>query len=421
MDKPIMKILVISTYETHGGGSIAAKRLTIALNKTEEVEAKLLVNNAQTKDPQVIEVADTKLKKRMRKFRFILERILFIPYELSRKERYSFSTAYFGTDISQHPLVREADVLHLHWINQGFLSHTNLQQLIQLGKPIVVTMHDVWYFTGGCHYTRECDHFMRSCGNCILIKHPHPNDISHKAWKVKAEMYSDRMKFVACSNWLADLAKTSSLLDPNQVSCIPNPIDRSVFNRRDKLLSRKVFNLPEDKILILYVAVKVDNERKGYHYLSAALKTLFESNSPIKKDIEIVVMGGVDDPSLINFYFPTHFLGRLSNVDSIVSCYNAADLFIAPSLEDNLPNTIVESIACGTPVVAFNIGGIPDIIDHKQNGYLAAYKDTSDLINGIEWVLAQQGISDRCLEKAGNTFSEEVVSPQFIDLYKSLL
>ena len=421
IDKPIMKILVISTYETHGGGSIAAKRLTIALNKTREVEAKLLVNSAQTKDPQVIEVADTKLKERMRKLRFILERILFIPYELSKKERYSFSTAYFGTDISQHPLVQEADILHFHWINQGFLSHSNLRQLIQLGKPIIVTMHDVWYFTGGCHYTRECDHFMKSCGNCILIKHAGENDLSRKAWNIKHEMYSDKMKFVACSNWLAELARTSSLLDSNQVSCIPNPIDRSVFNRKDKILSRKAFNLPENKILILFVAVKVDNERKGYHYLSAALKNLFESDSPIKKDIEIVVMGGVDDPSQVNFYFPTHFLGRLSNIDSIVACYNSADLFIAPSLEDNLPNTIVESISCGTPVVAFNTGGIPDIIDHKQNGYLAAYKDELDLVNGIEWVLTQPGISEKCLEKAENTFSEGVVSPQFIDLYRSLL
>ena len=134
-----------------------------------------------------------------------------------------------------------------------------------------------------------------------------------------------------------------------------------------------------------------------------------------------MVMGGVDDPSQVNFYFPTHFLGRLSNIDSIVACYNSADLFIAPSLEDNLPNTIVESISCGTPVVAFNTGGIPDIIDHKQNGYLAAYKDELDLVNGIEWVLTQPGISEKCLEKAENTFSEGVVSPQFIDLYRSLL
>lgn len=416
-----MKVTIISTYETHGGGSIAAKRLSLALNKTSEVEAKLLVDLAQTKDPQVTEVANTKWKKRWRKFHFILERVLFIPFELSKKERYSFSTAYFGTDISKHPLVQEADVLHLHWVNQNFLSHKNIRQLIELGKPMVITMHDVWYFTGGCHYTRECDHFTKNCGNCILIKHAGESDLSRKAWKIKHDMYSDRMKFVACSNWLADLAKTSSLLKLEQVSCIPNPIDRSVFNQKDKQLSRKVFSLPEDKILILYVAVKVDNERKGYHYLSAALKKIYESDSALKKDIEIIVMGGVDDPSLVNFYFPTHFLGRLSNVDAIVSCYNAADLFIAPSLEDNLPNTIVESISCGTPVVAFNIGGIPDIIEHKYNGYLAAYKDESDLVNGIEWVLAQPDISEKCLEKAEKTFSEDVVSPQFIDLYRSIL
>lgn len=418
-----MKVLIISTYETHGGGSIAAKRLSMALKKTTDAEVNFLVDLAQTKDPQVTEVSNTKFKKRIRKFWFILESILFIPFELSKKERYSFSTARFGTDISKHPLVREADILHLHWVNQGFLSHKNIRQLIRLGKPIVVTMHDVWYFTGGCHYTRECPNFMQSCGNCILIKYPSENDMSHKAWKIKEEMYamSDKMKFVACSNWLANLGRSSSLLRSKDVSCIPNPIDISVFNRKDKILSRKKFNLPEDKILILYVAVKIDNERKGYQYLSAAMKELYESNSPLKDKLEVVVMGGVEDPSRVNFYFPTHFLGSLRDPDTIVACYNSADLFIAPSLEDNLPNTIVESIACGTPVVAFNVGGIPDIIDHKQNGYLAVYKDKSDLINGIEWVLAQEGISDRCLEKAQNTFAEQVVAPQFMDLYKSLL
>lgn len=420
-----MKVLIISTYETHGGGSIAAKRLAMALNKTSDAEVKFLVDLAQTKDPQVTEVSNTKWKKRIRKWWFILESILFLPFELSKKERYSFSTAYFGTDISKHPLVQEADILHVHWVNQGFLSHKNIRQLIELGKPIVVTMHDVWYFTGGCHYTRECPNFMQNCGNCILIKHAGENDLSRKAWNIKQELYagSDKMKFVACSNWLADLGRSSSLLKPKDVSCIPNPIDISVFNRKDKTLSRQKFNLPEDKILILFVAVKVDNERKGYHYLSAALKNLFESDSPFKKDLEIVVMGNVDDPALINFYFPTHFLGRLSNVDAIVSCYNAADLFVAPSLEDNLPNTLVESISCGTPAVAFNVGGIPDIIDHQYNGYLAAYKDTADLVNGIEWVLSQDQaeISGNCLEKARNTFSEARVSPQFIDLYKSML
>ena len=416
-----MKILIISSYETSGGGSIAAKRLSLALNKTPEAQAKFLVNVAQTNDQGVTEVANSKFKKRIWKLRLMIESILFLPFELSKKERYSFSTARFGKDISRHSLVQEADILHFHWINQDFLSHRNIRQLIQLGKPIVVTMHDVWYFTGGCHYSRECTNFTRSCGNCILIKHAGPNDMSHKAWEIKKNMYSDKMKFVACSNWLAGLANQSSILASNSVIAIPNPIDRSVFNKRDKWESRKKFNLPEDKILLLFVAVKIDNERKGYHYLSAALKSLYESDSAIKKDIEVIVMGKVSDPSLINFYFPTHFLGSLNNPDSIVSCYNAADIFIAPSLEDNLPNTIVESISCGTPAVAFNIGGIPDIIDHKQNGYLAEYKNTDDLVTGIEWVLSQPEISERCLEKAENTFSERVVTHQFIDLYRSML
>lgn len=416
-----MKVLLINTFETQGGAAIACKRLYTALNKSEEVEVRLLVNERQTNDVEIVEVADTKLKKFIRKYRFFLEKGLFTLKEVSKKERFSFSTAFTGNNISKHPLVQEADILHIHWTNNSFLSHKNLEQLIRLNKPTVITMHDMWYFTGGCHYAGECTGFMRDCGNCKFLKKPKVHDLSYQIKKRKEQIYAPNITFVACSTWLADVAKTSSLLRSSNVMSIPNPIDTSVFTPQNKLESRSRFNLPADKTLILYVAAKVDDERKGYKYLAAALKKLHDSDSVLKKNLEVIVMGNVKDKEEIDFHFPTHFVGSLSKTDVIVSCYNAADLFIAPSLEDNLPNTIVESIACGTPVVAFNVGGIPDIIDHKQNGYLAAYKNALDLVNGIEWVLAQPDISDACLEKAENTFSESVVSSQFVNLYQSLL
>lgn len=415
-----MKVLLINTFETQGGAAIACKRLLTALNKTSDVEAKLLVDLRQTDNEQVVEVADTKLKKFIRKYRFILEKVFFIPFEASKKERFSFSTAYLGTNISKNPLVHEADILHIHWTNNSFLSHENLRQLIELKKPIVVTLHDMWYFTGGCHYSGECTNFTQNCGNCKFLKYPNQRDFSYKIQNAKKNIYSDNMTFVACSSWLAGVGRTSSLLQDFPVINIPNPIDTGIFKRMDKRASREALKLPLDKTLILYVAAKVDDERKGYKYLSEALKGLYESDSVIKKDIEVVVMGNVKDHGEIQFYFPTHFLGSLSNTDTIVSCYNAVDLFIAPSLEDNLPNTIIESMACGTPVVAFDTGGIPDIIDHQLNGYLAKYKDASDLINGVEWLISQSDVSEKCQQKIQTTFSENLVSSKFIDLYRSL-
>lgn len=418
-----MKVLLINTYETQGGAAIACKRLLTALNKTTDVEAKLLVDLRQksTTHEQVYELADSKFKKFIHKYRFIFEKLLFIPLEVAKKERFAFSTARFGSNISRHPLVREADILHIHWANNSYLSLENIRQLTRLNKPVVVTMHDMWYFTGGCHYSGECTNFMRECGNCHFLKNPHPKDLSYQIRKEKSGIYAENMTFVACSSWLAEVGRTSSLLQGHRVINIPNPIDTSVFVQRDKLAARKIFNLPENKLLILYVAAKVDDERKGYKYLSEALKALYESDNPVKQDIEVVVMGNVkDQQEAIQFYFPTHFLGGLSDQDTIVSCYNAADVFVAPSLEDNLPNTIIESMACGTPVVAFHTGGIPEIIDHKYNGYLAEYKNASDLVQGINWTISESELSGKCREKITNTFSEEVVSARFKALYESV-
>ena len=418
-----MKVLLINTYESQGGAAIACKRLLKALNKTTSVKAKLLVDVRQKKtvDEEVYELANTERKRTFRKYRFILQKVLFMPFEISKKERFSFSTARLGTDISKHPLVQDADILHIHWTNHSFLSHENIRQLILLKKPVVVTMHDMWYFTGGCHYSGECTYFMDECGNCKFLRYAHPNDLSHKIWNSKQGIYDDNIIFVACSSWLANVGRTSSLLQERRVINIPNPIDISIFKEQDQLKSRRDFNLPENKVLILYVAAKVDDERKGYKYLSQALKKLYESDTPLKEKLEIIVMGNVKDQQEIAFYFPTHFLGGISDQDKIVSCYNAADLFVAPSLEDNLPNTIIESMACGTPVVAFHTGGIPEIIDHKYNGYLAEYKNTEDLINGITRGISEPELSEKCMNKITNTFSEKVVSAQFTALYQSLL
>lgn len=415
-----MKVLLINTFETQGGAAIACKRLYTALNKREEVQAGLLVNERQTNETEIIEVADTKGKKFIRKYRFFLEKAFFMLKEVSKKERFSFSTAFLGSNVCNHPLVQEADILHIHWTNNSFLSHKNLEQLIRLNKPTVITLHDMWYFTGGCHYAGECTGFMHDCGNCKFLKHPKPHDLSYRIKKRKERIYAPNITFVACSTWLAEVAKTSSLLRSAKVMSIPNPIDTTVFKQQDKLQSRSRFHLPEDKIVILYVAAKVDDERKGYKYLAAALKKLYDSDSALKKNLEVMVMGNVKDREEIDFHFPTHFVGSLSKPDVIVSCYNAADLFIAPSLEDNLPNTIIESMACGTPVVAFNTGGIPDIVDHMQNGYLAKYKDADDLINGIEWTIGQSNLAEKCIEKVAATFSEKVVSDRFIELYQSI-
>lgn len=413
-----MKVVILNTYDRTGGAAIAANRLTKTLLES-NVSATMLVNVKTGSDDHVLEKTNSNLKRRFAKYLNLFEKVLFIPFEISKTERFSFSTARYGSSLVNHPSIQEADIIHLHWVNQSFLSYKNLDDLFKLNKPVVITMHDMWYITGGCHHARKCNKYQSLCGDCPLIKGNKEQDLSFKGFKTKQSIYSKNITFVAVSKWLADLAKKSSLLISNPVLNIPNPINVNVFNPKEK--SKNVFGFTDDKIYILYAAAQPDNIRKGYKYLEESLHELYNSQYNFEKEIEIIIMGKIKDNSAINFPFKTHFLGNLTKEDEIVACYNSADLFIAPSLEENLPNTLIESMACGTPCVAFEIGGIPEIIDHKENGYIAEYKNASDLSEGIKWVLSKNDLKQSCIDKVHKKFSIEVVIGQFVDLYQKLL
>jgi glycosyltransferase involved in cell wall biosynthesis len=311
-------------------------------------------------------------------------------------------------------LVKNTDIIHLHWINHSFLTLKNLEELNKLQKPIVITMHDMWYATGGCHHSRTCFNYTTGCGNCMFLSHPKKNDISAKQFAKKKVVYSSNLTFVGCSNWLTQLAEQSPLLSNSKVLNIPNPIDISLFIIQDKKKAKQLLKLDMSKKHILFAAANVTNSRKGYKYLEKALEKLKE------EEYEIIVLGD-DKNNEINFAIPTIKLGYVSDLDTIITAYNAADVFVSPTLEDNLPNTIMESMSCGTPCVAFKIGGIPDLIDHKKNGYLAQYMNSEDLSSGIKWVLSNQEIGKLARKKVETTFSEEKIASQFIELYESLI
>jgi len=226
-----MKITLINTSDAGGGAPVACVRLLNAL-ALQGVDAQLLVQYKQTDNERVTGVAKDFFSRLKAKITFLYERIPFILFhEKDKSVRFAFSTAKAGTSIVNEPLVRDADVLHIHWVNSGFLSTDNLKELIALGKPIVWTLHDMWDFTGGCHYSDTCDNFLRECGNCYLLRDAGPNDISHSGWLRKAAMYAGakNVSFVTCSQWLAGVAKQSALLKNFKVQAIPNPIDTDIF------------------------------------------------------------------------------------------------------------------------------------------------------------------------------------------------
>jgi glycosyltransferase involved in cell wall biosynthesis len=403
-----MNVVFINTSDSSGGAAIACSRLQKALEKHAGIHGSILVQEKKTVWT-----------------RFIAERLLFLPYEKSKAIRFLFNRGIAGVDISEHPLVQNADIIHLHWVNFGFLSVASLKKLFALGKPVVWTFHDMWPFTGGCHHSGECENYQIQCGNCKFLKNPSQKDISRKDWLVKRAAYQPHhFTVVGCSQWLAKRAKNSSLLGDFRIESIPNPIDTAVFSPVSKNEARKQLNLPADKHLILFAAMRVNALMKGFSYFQDALILLKDKHPELSEHIELIVFGQADDEVLNQLPFKTHKLGHLSDIKQIVLAYNAASVFVTPSLEENLPNTIMESFACGTPAVGFSIGGIPEMINHQSNGYLAEYRSVGSLATGIQWVLENNGegkLSKNAREKVLERYAENVVASQYETLYKSLL
>ena len=418
-----MKVVILNTFESFGGAAIACKRLMIALQK-KGIEVTMFVRDKKSDNISIISINRNIILKTINILRFVLERFLIlVNNHFSRNNLYTVSIANTGNDISDEKVIKEADIIHIHWINQGFLSLQDLKKLTELGKPIVWTMHDMWPITGICHHSRECIKFTNECGQCFLIQSKKDNDLSHKFFllKRKAVFSNTNITFVGCSAWLYYKAKISGLSKKQNILSIPNPIDINRFKVINKFSACKNLELPDNKKLLLFGAANLTDKRKGIDYLIDAINELKKYS--FYPELCLVVFGHAKKEFMELINIPVYSMGYLSQPEKIVMLYNAVDLFIIPSLEENLPNTIMESMACGTPCVGFNVGGIPEMIDHKKNGYVAEYKNAKDLAEGIHWVFNKvdyDALSDNARKKAESTYNEDIVATQYIELYKSL-
>jgi len=414
----MIKVALVNTSDIIGGAAIACYRLFEALKVCDGVEANLLVKEKFSEQTDIQLINNSFFKKKKGDLNFILEKLSFLPYERGKDIRFYYSNPNFGQDISQLPAIQDADIIHFHWINKGFLSFDSFQKIKALGKPIVWTMHDMWTFTGGCHYASACTNYENSCGNCNFLKSPATTDLSNQIWSKKKAFYQDlNIQFVTCSKWLSDVASSSGLLKSQKVTNIPNPINTDIF--KPSIPSKSKTNT------ILFQAMNLSEERKGFQYLLKALESLKKTNPDFAKSIQLVIFGKAKGDLLENIGFKIEYLGLLKGEEAIIEAYNKSDCFIIPSLEDNLPNTVMESLACGKPVVAFNTGGIPEMVDHKKNGYIAQQKNVEDLANGIQWVLEDENryneLSENAREKVMSHYSFEVVGSKYEEIYKSMI
>lgn len=421
-----MRVVHLNTYHTTGGAAVAAGRLNRALNRF-GVDSTLLVQEATYPDANVDALATSFLAQKMAFARFGAERLAFLPYEKDKSVRFQFSPAVTGVDLTFNSVIRQADVLHLHWVNFGFFSVEGLGSLMRLDKPVVWTMHDMWAFTGGCHHSGTCENYQRSCGNCVpFLRRPGPNDLSHSVWQRKQKAYeAAHLVPVGCSEWLANRARKSGLFRPFSVLTIPNPIDTDLFRPIDKAAARQALGLPTNRRLILFAAAKVSTVGKGFRYFEQALHQLHaQLENP--REVELLIFGAGDKGLLHELPFQYHFLGPLSDMQQISYAYNAADMFVIPSLAENLPNTIMEAMACGTPAVGFTVGGIPEMIQHRESGYLAQYKSADDLSAGMQWLLNLPANDYAAIAHAARQhvlahYDEAIVAEQYASLYESLV
>lgn len=412
-----MRVLIINTSERMGGAAIAANRLMEAL-KNNGIKAKMLVRDKQTDQISVVGMK----KSWWKIWQFIWERIVIWKANHFKKHNlFAVDIANTGTNITAMPEFTQADIIHLHWVNQGMLSLKDIRRIIESGKPIVWTLHDMWPFTGICHYAGNCENYTTHCHDCPLLYKGSRKDLSYQVFEKKKKLFEGaNITFVACSRWLEAMAKKSALIKGQQITNIPNAINTNLFKPRDKQQAREKCHLPQDKKLLLFGSVKITDKRKGIDYLVAACNQIASQYPEFSKQLGVVVFGSQAEQYASLFPFPIYSMNYVSNEKELVDIYNAVDLYVTPSLQDNLPNTIVEAMACGIPCVGFNVGGIPQMIDHLHNGYVAEYQSSQDLANGIHWALTEgeyESLSEEACRKAVSSYSEGNISKKYIDVY----
>jgi glycosyltransferase involved in cell wall biosynthesis len=369
--------LLLSTNDIEGGAARAAYRLHRSLRAI-AIPSQMLVQNKDSADSSVIAQKSAIAKAG--------GQISDLPLRLYRNRvRTNFSPQWFPNPITGKVASLNPDLINIHWICNGYLQ---IETLAKFQKPLVWTLHDMWAFTGGCHYGQVCDRYTQSCGSCPLLKSDRQWDASRWIWQRKAKTYPQlNLTIVAPSRWMAESANKSSLFRNTRVEVIPHGLDTDVYQPIDAPTARKLLNLPQDKQLILFGAGSnaVGEPRKGFLLLQAALKKLAEAGWGDR--FELVIFGASAPESPLDLGFKAHYLGRFYDDLSLVLSYSAADVMIVPSVQEAFGQTASESLACGTPVVAFRATGLPDIVSHEQDGYLAEPFSPEDLAQGIAWVL----------------------------------
>jgi len=409
-----MKVCILSRSDGKAGGFAAAYRLHQGLRRS-DIESFLVVGE-KIRDDEYVIPPSSRIGKLWNSITNSIDSLPIRFYKNRQKTTYSLQ--WLPSQLEKRIAKINPDIINIHWINAGYFS---IESIAKLKRPIILTLHDMWGFTGGCHYSGDCHKYTRACGACPQLNSSSENDLSRWVWERKWKKWQNlNLTIVTPSNWLADCARASSLFSSFRIEVIPNGIDTDLYRPIPKQLAREILRLPQEKKLILFGATSLSPGRKGFQFLEPILSLLSQSN--LKDEIELVTFGSLKSNFSSNI--KVNHLGKLNDEMSLVLAYSSADVFILPSVEDNLPNTIMEALSCGTPCISFDIGGLADMIEHQKNGYLVVPFNIEDFAKGICWVLEDSEhykyVSKSSRQKVIQKFSSELQAASYLRIFSEI-
>jgi glycosyltransferase involved in cell wall biosynthesis len=418
-----MNVLHISTSDIRGGAALAAYSLHQAMVKRQDFTSSMLVRYKESQDPTVVKIRlSTSLMQRVRRS---------LGRELVNrdKERYSqplskvelFSDDRGAWTESVVANVSGFDVIQLHWICD-FLNYRRFFKDVPKEVPLVWRLSDMNPLTGGCHYAGDCARFEKACGCCPMLESQREHDWSRAIWKRKkaalGQLSSERLHIVALNRWMADQVRRSSLLGRFECSVIPNGVNFEEFRPIQPTVARDALGIPGARRVVAFVADSVSNVRKGFPLLVEALNSL-----GTRRNLFLLAVGQASQ--LLPTSFPSLQVGHVLSASFLRLVYSAADVFVIPSLEDNQPNTVLEAMACGTPVAGFKVGGIPEIVEEGRTGLLSPRGSVRELARSIEFLLdhdqERAAMALHARRRVEEVFSRDVQVQKYLDLYSGLV
>ena len=409
-----MKIIHLNYSDASGGAARATYRIHRSLIK-KGITSEMWVNKKSSEDWTVKEPKSkffkvlSELNPRLMRY---VTKIL-----LETKNKIVHSISIMPSTWVKLINNSDADIIHLHWIQNEMLS---IKDLSKIKKPIVWTLHDMWPFCGAEHFTTD-KRWSEGYNANNRPDYESGFDLNRWTWQRKKKYWKTSLQIITPSEWLEQCVGKSILMKNWPVTVVPNPIDTDSWKPLDKKLSRDCLNLPQKtKLLLFGAAGGTSDYRKGFDLIQDSLKL---THNKVNNTM-LLIFGQSKPDTPIDFGLPVHYMGNLQDEISLQCVYNAADVMLIPSRQDNLPNTAVEAHACGVPVVAFDIGGLSDIVKHQQTGYLAKAFDVADFARGINWILENNKklkLAENARNQIKNNFSTEIIANKYIDIYDLLL